>query len=97
MISTNDIRTFNNLLRGKDIFQAEQNKHNPVKEEKGKGEKTCTADPKIGKVKQNGKINTAELSSKCFFPQNYCGGGGGVVNESKVLEPQLIHAIKVSR
>ena len=51
----------------------------------------------MGKEKQNGKINTAELSSKCSFPHNYCGGGGGGVNELKVLEPQLIHAIKVSR
>ena len=50
----------------------------------------------MGKEKQNGKINTAELSSKRSFSQNYCGGGGGV-NELKVLEPQLIHAIKVSR
>ena len=28
-------------------------------------------------VKRNGKIKTAEFSSKCFFPQNYCGGVGG--------------------
>ena len=38
-------------------------------------------------VKRNGKINTVELSSKRFFTQNYCGGGGGGVNELKVLEP----------
>ena len=37
------------------------------------------------------------LVQNAFFHKIIVGVGGGGVNELKVLEPQLIHAIKVSR
>lgn len=42
------------------------------------------------------KSRLLNLVQNAFFHKITVGGVGGGVNELKVLEPQLIHAIKVS-